>query len=111
MGSHVNHRNTSTPVTVPSQVGRVTASGNASGLWPARPGRPSGSASKPFKPTNMSNRQTVPLAVVVPDFVSKPQDYLPSKYGYQEVHALYDNTFDMYAINCKNNYYEFFAFQ
>jgi hypothetical protein len=84
MGGHVN-RNTSTPV------GRVT--GNA--LWPARP---SGSA---LKPTNHSNdRQTI----VVPDFVSKPQDYLLSKYGYQEVHAIYDDMRDFFAKRATSTY-------
>jgi hypothetical protein len=86
MGGHVN-RNTSTPV------GRVTESGNA--LWPTRP---SGSASKP---TNHSNdRQTI----VVPDFVSKPQNYLPSKYGYQEVHAIYDEMRDFFAKRATSTY-------
>lgn len=85
MGGHVN-RNTSTTV------------GN--GLWPTRP---SGSASKPTKMNNSTiskSRQTV----VVPDFVSKPQDYLPSKYGYQEVHKIYDEMRGFFAKRATSTY-------
>ena len=32
--------------------------------------------------------------MVVPNFVSKPQDFLPSKYGYQKVHKIYDEMRD-----------------
>ena len=85
MGGHVN-RNTSTPV------GRVTR--NA--LWPTC--HPSGSsASKPTNHSKPEGRQTV----VVPNFMSKPQDYLPSKYGYQKVHTIYDEMRDFF---CKKGY-------
>jgi hypothetical protein len=89
MGGHVN-RNTSTPV------GRVTGNHAAAALlWPTRPGRSSGSASKPTNTNHSSKgRQT---GVVVPDFVSKPHDYFPSKYGYQDVHTIYDEMRDFFA--------------
>ena len=88
---HINH-NTLTPI------GRVT--GNGLGLWPTRP---LGSASKPTNTTNHSNlkdRQTV----IVPDFVSKPQNYIPSKYGYQEVHAIYDEMRSFFAKRATSTY-------
>ena len=88
MGGNVN-RNTSTPV------GRVT--GNA--LWPTR--HPSGSSA--LKSTNHSKpegRQTV----VVPNFVFKPQDYLPSKYGYQKVHTIFDEMRDFFAKRATSTY-------
>lgn len=95
MGGHVNRKTTSTPVTV--QVGRVTGNG----MWPTRPGRPSGSTSKPANMGNSSNgRQTV----VVPNFVSQPQDFLPSKYGYQEVHTLYDKMRAFFAKRATSTY-------
>jgi hypothetical protein len=87
MGGHVN-RNTST------QVGRVT--GNV--LWPARPS--GSSASKPTNHSKPEGRQTV----VVPNFVSKPHDYLPSKYGYQKVHAIYDEMRDFFAKRATSTY-------
>jgi hypothetical protein len=93
MGGHVN-RNTSTPV------GRVT--GNT--LWPTHP---SGSASKPTNRSKPGGRQTVTIpqaVVVVPDFVSKPQDYLPSKYGYQEVHKIYDEMRAFFAKRATSTY-------
>lgn len=91
MGGHVG-RNSLTPV------GRVTMTGNRQ--WPTRP---LGSASKPA--TNMNHsisggtgRQTV----VVPDFVSKP--YIPSKYGYQEVHTIYDEMRAFFAKRATSMY-------
>jgi hypothetical protein len=77
MGGHINH-NTLTPV------GRVTVTG-----WPTRP---SGSALKPTN-HNSKGRQTL----VVPNFVSRPEDHIPSKYGYQEVHGIYDEMRDFFV--------------
>ena len=34
---------------------------------------------------------------MVPDFVSKPQAFLSSKYGYQDVHAIYDEMRTFFA--------------
>jgi hypothetical protein len=88
MGGHVN-RNTSTPV------GRVT--GNA--FWPTRP------SVSALKPTNVNHNQGGQIVtVVVPKFVSKPHDYLPSKYGYQEVHALYDEMRAFFARRATSTY-------
>jgi hypothetical protein len=85
MGGHVN-RNTSTPFS------KVTGS---AALWPTRP---SGSGSKP------SNYSMGKQTVMVPDFVSKPQDYLPSKYGYQEVHTIYDEMRKFFARRATSTY-------
>jgi hypothetical protein len=74
MGAHVKRNSTSAPVTAVSR---------AMGPWPARP-----SSSKPTK--NYPGRQGT-QEVVVPDFVSKLEPYLPGKYGYQEVHTRYDD--------------------
>ena len=69
--------------------GRATTTGSGSGnvppAWPTR----HGSTSKSTKSTNMNlvDKQTL----MVPDFVSKPQAFLQSKYGYQQVHAIYDD--------------------
>jgi hypothetical protein len=87
MGGHVN-RNNSTPV------GRVT--GNV--MWPTRP---SGSGSKPTIMNHNKGRQAM---VLVPDFVSKFQDYLPSKYGYQEVHTMYDEMRAFFASRATSTY-------
>lgn len=71
MGAHVKHTVTLTP-----------ASRVAGGVsWPTHP-----SASKPTNMNHLGRQGT--QAVVVPDFMSKP--YVPVKYRYQEVHALYD---------------------
>ena len=91
MGGHVN-RNTST------QVNRVTGTRNV--LWPARPS--GSSASKPTNRSKPEGRQT--MVVQVPNFVSKPQDYLPSKYGYQKVHAIYDEMRDFFAKRATSTY-------
>lgn len=89
MGGHVN-RNTSTPV------GRVTVTGN--GMWPTRSGTASKSTNMDYTSIN-KGRQT---GVVVPDFVSKPQ--LPSKYGYQEVHGIYDEMRAFFAKRATSIY-------
>jgi hypothetical protein len=89
MGGHVNH-NTLTPI------GRVT--GNAP--WPTRP---SGSASKPTNQAHM-NHSKGGQTVVVPDFVSKPYDYLPSKYGYQGEHVYYDEMRVFFAKKATSAY-------
>lgn len=92
MGGHVN-RNTSSL----TPIGRVTA--NGLGLWPTRP---SGSASKTTNPShsNLKGRQTV----IVPDFVSNPQNFIPSKYGYQEVHTIYDEMRSFFAKRATSTY-------
>lgn len=90
MGSHVYHNHTSTPV------GKVA--GNA--LWPTCHLQYSGLASKLTNTNHSLGRQTV----VVPDFVSKPHDYLPLKYGYQEVHAIYDKMRDFFAKRATSTY-------
>ena len=77
MGAHVKRN-----FVVPSlPVGRVTAKLP----WP---NRPSGSGAS--KSNHGMDRQTV-----VPDFISNP--FLPSKYGYQEVHAIYDEMRSFFA--------------
>jgi len=48
----------------------------------------------------LKDRQTV----IVPDFVSKPQNYIPSKYGYQEVHAIYDEMRSFFAKRATSTY-------
>jgi hypothetical protein len=90
MGGHVT-RDFSTPV------GRVTAGGNVP--WPTRPGSTS-------KTTNMNQFKDSDMmqAVIVPDFVSKPQAFLPSKYKYQEVHALYDEMRRFFAKIATSKY-------
>ena len=42
--------------------------------------------------------------MVVPNFVSKPQDFLPSKYGYQKVHEIYDEMRDFFAKRATSTY-------
>ena len=77
MGAHVKRS-----FIVPSlPVGRVTAKLP----WP---NRPSGSGAS--KSNHGMDRQAM-----VPDFISKP--FLPSKYGYQEVHAIYDEMRSFFA--------------
>jgi hypothetical protein len=91
MGGHI-YRNTSTS----TPVGRVT------GPWPTRP-QASGSASKATININhgiIKDRQTV----TVPDFVSKPGDFLPTKYGYQEVHKFYDEMRSFFAKKATSTY-------
>jgi hypothetical protein len=85
MGGHVkrNFNVTSTPV------GRMVVDGKLS--WPTRP---LGSSSKP---TNTNHGSRDRQVVTVPDFVSRPQDFLPSKYGYQEVHGIYDQMRNFFA--------------
>ena len=41
---------------------------------------------------------------VVPDFVSKPQAFLSSKYGYQEVHTIYDEMRNFFAKRATSTY-------
>jgi hypothetical protein len=96
MGGHVK-RNFST------LDGRVTATGSGSGnvppAWPTR----HGSTSKTSKTTNMNlvDKQTL----MVPDFVLKPQAVLQSsKYGYQEVHAIYNDMRSFFAKRATSKY-------
>jgi hypothetical protein len=51
--------------------------------------------------SSSKGRQTV----VVPDFVSKPQDYLTSKYGYQEVHTIYDEMRPFFVKRATSSYH------
>jgi hypothetical protein len=46
----------------------------------------------------------MPGPVTVPIFVSKPQDYLPSNYGYQGVHAIYDEMRSFFAKRATSKY-------
>jgi len=87
MGAHVkrNLNVTSTPI-------RRMTSGGVTVPWPTRP---SGSSSKSTNMNYGMDRQVV--TVMVPDFVSKPQAFLPSKYGYQEVHGIYDEMRSFFA--------------
>ena len=83
----------------------VTSTRNPVGLtgklpWPTRPsGSGSGSKSK------SSNKNLgMDRAVLVPNFVSKlPQDFL-SKYGYQEVHTMYDKMRNFFAKRATSTY-------
>ena len=85
MGAHVKHTATLT-----------SASRMAGGVpWPTRP-----SASKSTNMNHMGRQGT--QAVVVPDFVSKP--YVPAKYGYQEVHAMYDEMRKWFAKRATSTY-------
>jgi hypothetical protein len=86
MGAHVKRdfNVTSTPV------GRMTVNGKIP--WPTRP---SGSSSKSTNMNHGMDRQS--QVVTVPDFVSKPQAFFPSKYGYQEVHGIYDEMRNFFA--------------
>jgi len=81
MGAHVernfNVTSTQTPVGVTGKL-----------PWPTRP-RASGSSSK--------STNTIHGMAVVPDFVANPQAFLSSKYGYQEVHAKYDQMRNFFA--------------
>ena len=91
MGGHVT-RDFSTPVAAAS--GKVTAGGIIP--WPTRPGSTS-------KTTNVKDSDIM-QAVIVPDFVSKPQAFHPSKYGYQEVHALYNEMRSFFAQRATSKY-------
>lgn len=93
MGGHVLGRNSSTPV------GRVMVTGNRQ--WPTRP---SGSASKPRANVNHNSISIGRQSVIVPDFVSKPSSYIPSKYGYQEVHTIYDEMRAFFAKRATSSY-------
>ena len=91
MGSHVKRNGNGTFESTPA--------GRASG-WAAKdtipwPARPSGSTSQ-ARPANVHSmgRQGT-QAVLVPDFVSK--SYLPEKYGYQEVHKMYNEMRNFFA--------------
>jgi hypothetical protein len=67
--------------------------------WPTPGlGRPSGSGSKSNMYHGMDRQ------VLVPDFVSKPQAFLSSKYGYQEVHAMYDEMRMFFAKRATSTY-------
>jgi hypothetical protein len=90
-----NRDKTSTPVgrLGPWPAGSTCPSGSAV-QWPARP---FGSASK-TKHHSMGSTQ----AVAVPDFISQPS--LPSKYGYQEIHARYDEMRNFFAKRATSTY-------
>jgi hypothetical protein len=51
---------------------------------------------------NHLGRQGTQALVLVPDIVSKP--YLPSEYGYQEVHEMYDEMRNWFAQKAASTY-------
>ena len=63
--------------------------------WPTRLSL----AGSSLKPTNIGRGHGVDGrgVVMVPDFVSKPKAFLPSKFGYQEVHGIYDEMRTFFA--------------
>ena len=94
MGAHVKrdfNTSTRTPVEVTGKL-----------PWPTR-SRASGSASKSTTAHGMDRQ------AVFPDFVSKPQAFLSSKYGYQEVHAIYDEMRNFFAKRATLTYQTEFA--
>jgi hypothetical protein len=91
MGAHVNRDFNFTSIRTPFGVtGKIP--------WPTRP---SGSASKS---TNMTHGRDNLKQAMVPDFVSKPQAFLSSKYGYQEVHAIYDEMRKFFVMRATSTY-------
>lgn len=93
MGAHIMHCNkASTPVgrLRPWPTGHTHPSGSGSAVqWPAHPF----GSSKMNHHHSMGSTQVVPVAV--PNFISKP--YLSSKYGYQDVHVMYDEMRNFFA--------------
>lgn len=94
MGGHVkrNFNATSTRTPNGNMMGKIP--------WPVRP---SGSTSKSTNANPSHGMGRMDRQAVVPDFVSKPA-FLSSKYGYQEVHALYDEMRTFFAKRATSTY-------